>query len=219
MGTFITYFLRAWVGSSEYHEARHQPSQTWSFPLRFWGRLLIAVLGLCIFLWQQLAAPPNWSETFVTLLLGLTASQAAGPLCYLLFKCTMQFFLTPDYRAALGKGEWYFTRKSALSLLLMTMLSVLAASGVLGTRWYVKPVVFLLTVLVAWFFVFIPALNWAGVHWIGFPKAILTKGKQQPATQKRTTASLEAKTDTRRARPLPASPAGTCLRANKNRLA
>jgi hypothetical protein len=187
MGTFITYFLRTWVGSSEYHEARHQPTRTWSFPLRFWGRLLIAVLGLCFFLWQQLTAPPFWSETFATLLLCLTASQAAGPLCYLLYTWTMWFFLTPDYRAALGKGEWYFTRKSALSILLMTMLSVLAASGVLGTRWYVNLVVFLLAAPVAWFFVFIPALNWAGVHWVGFPQTIHTKRKQPSAMQRRAT--------------------------------
>jgi hypothetical protein len=99
----------------------------------------------------------------------------------------MQFFLTSDYRAALGKGKWYFTRKSALSILLMTMLSVLAASGVLGTGWYVKPVVFLLTMPVALFFIIIPALNWAGVHWIGFPRAILTKEKQPSATQRRAT--------------------------------
>jgi hypothetical protein len=187
MGTSITYFLRAWVGSREYHEARHQPTRTWSFPLRFWGRLLIAALGLCFFLWQQLAAPPFWSGTFATLLLGLTASQAAGPLCYLLHICTTRFFLTPDYRAALSKGKWYFTRKSALSILLVTVLSVLAASGVLGTRWYVKLVVFLLTVPVAWFFVFIPSLNWAEVRWIGLLQSIRTKRKRPPATRRHAT--------------------------------
>jgi len=189
MGTFLTYFLRAWIGIREYQEASHIRPQTSTFTLRFWGRLLIAAAGFCFFLWQQIVEPPTWwgSDTFATLLLGITVSQAAGPLFCLLFKCTTKFFLTKHYLEALGKGEFYFTLKSAICIPLMALLSILAAYGFLGTHWYVKLFVFLLTVPAAWFFVFIPALNWAGVRWIGFPKTIVEKGKQKTATKRRAT--------------------------------
>jgi hypothetical protein len=147
MGIFSLSFLRAWFGSEEYHEARHKRARTWSFPIRFWGRLIIAALGLCFFLWQQITEPSQWwgSDTFATLVLSITALQAAGPFFYLLSKFTLKFFLTEHYREALGAGKVYFTLKSALCILLTTVLSVLVAYGLLGSRWYVKLVAFLLS--------------------------------------------------------------------------
>jgi hypothetical protein len=182
MGTFFLHFLPAYFGSEEYHEAWHRRARMWSFPVRFWGRLIIAALGLCFFLWQQITEPRVWwgSDAFATLVLCITALQAGGPLFYLLFKFTLKFFFTKRYHEALGAGNVYFTLRSALCILLATILSVLAAYGFLGTRWYVKPFVFLLTFPVAWFLVILPVLNWAGVRWIGFPKAILTGRNQQP---------------------------------------
>jgi hypothetical protein len=59
MGTFITTFVRAWIGSEEYHEAWYKRSRTWSFPIRFWGRLTMAAAGLCFFLWQQITSSPH----------------------------------------------------------------------------------------------------------------------------------------------------------------
>jgi hypothetical protein len=53
---------------------------------------------------------------------------------------------------------------------LMTILSILAVSGVLGCRWYIKPLVFLLTVPFACFGVFFPALNLAMGRVRGLPK-------------------------------------------------
>jgi len=183
MGTFITTFVRAWIGSEEYHEAWYKRSRTWSFPIRFWGRLTIAAAGLCFFLWQQITySPHGWgSDTFATLVLAITVSQAAGPYFYLLYQWTVRFFLTRHYLEVLAQGKVYFTLKSALCILLMTVLSVLAASGGLGTRWYMKPFVFLLTVPVACFFVFLPALNWVRVRLIGFPKAVLEQETQEAA--------------------------------------
>lgn len=171
---FLTSFLRAWFGGEEYHDAWHKQSRTWSFPLRFWGRLIIASAGLCFFMWQQIIEPSQgWgSDTFAMLVLGLTASQAAGPFVYLLFKGTARFFLTEHYLETLREGRFYVTVKSTLCILLMTFLSVLAVYGVLGTRWYVKLFVFSLTVPVACFWVFLPALNWVGVRWNGFLKEI-----------------------------------------------
>jgi hypothetical protein len=176
MGTFFFYFLPACFGSEEYHEAWHKRARTWSFPMRFWGRLIIAALGLCFFLWQQITEPAQWwgSDTFATVVLCITTLQAAGPLFYLLFKFTLKFFLTKHYCEALEAGNVYFTLKSALCILLTTIFSVLAAYGFLGTRWYVKLFAFFLTFPVAWFLVIFPVLNWAGVRWVGFPKAILT---------------------------------------------
>src|SRR6266568_2657828 len=129
MGTFLPSFLQAWIGTREYQEASHLRLHTSTFLLRFWGRLLIATVGLCFFLWQQLVEPPTWwgLDTFATLLLGITVSQAAGPLFYLLFKCTTKFFLTKHYLEALGKGELYFTLKSAICIPLMALLSILTA--------------------------------------------------------------------------------------------
>ena len=157
MGTFITTFVRAWIGSEEYHEAWYKRSRTWSFPIRFWGRLTIAAAGLCFFLWQQITSSPHgWgSDTFATLVLAITVSQAAGPCFYLLYHWTVRFFLTRHYLEVLAQGRVYFTLKSALCILLMTVLSVLAASGSLGPHWYVKLLVFLLTVPVACFFIFL----------------------------------------------------------------
>ncbi len=177
MGTFFLSFLQAWFGSEEYHEAWHKRARTRSFLIRFWGRLIIAALGLCFFLWQQITEPSQWwgSDTFAILVLGITALQAAGPFFYLLSKFTLKFFLTKHYREALGAGKFYFTLKSALCVLFTTVLSVLTAYGFLGTRWYVKLVAFLLTFPVAWFLVFLPALNWVGVHWFGFPKTTLKR--------------------------------------------
>ena len=183
MGTFITAFVRAWIGSEEYHEAWYKRSRTWSSPIRFWGRLTIAAAGLCFFLWQQITYSPHpWgSDMFATLVLAITVSQAAGPCFYLLYQWTVRFFLTRHYLEALARGRMYFTLKSALWILLMTVLSVLAASGALGTHWYVKLFIFLLTVPVTCFFVFLPALNWVGVRLIGFPKAVLEQQKQEAA--------------------------------------
>ena len=181
MGTFITAFVRAWIGSEEYHEAWDKRSRTWSFPIRFWGRLTFAGAGLCFFLWQQITSSPGGSDTFAPLVLASTVSQAAGPCFYLLYHGTARFFLTRHYLEALARGRMYFTLKSALCILLMTVLSVLAASGSLGFHWYVQLFVFLLTVPVACFFVLLPALNWVGVRLIGFPKAVLEQEKQEAA--------------------------------------
>jgi hypothetical protein len=188
MGTFITAFVRAWIGSEEYHEAWYKRSRTWSFPIRFWGRLTLAAAGLCFFLWQQITYfPHGWgSDTFATLVLTITVSQAAGPCFYLLYQLTVRFLLTRHYLEALGRGRMYFTLKSALCILLMTVLSVLAASGALGTRWYMKLFVFLLTVPVACFFVLLPALNWVGVRLIGFPKTVLEQQTQEAARKEHT---------------------------------
>ena len=168
--TLFTSFLRAWVGGEEYHDAWHNQSRTRSFLLKFWGRLIIAAAGLCFFLWQQLVEPSQWwgSDTSATLLLALTASQAAGPFVYLLSKGTARLFLTKHYLETLREGRFYVTTKSTVGILLMTTLSVLAVYGSLGTRWYMKPLVFVLSVPVAWFWVLLPALNWAGVRWSGF---------------------------------------------------
>jgi hypothetical protein len=189
MGTFLRYFLPAWIGIGEYQEVTHARPQTSTLTLRFYGRLFIAAAGFCFFLWQQLVEPPAWwgSNTFAIFLLGLTVSQASGPLFYLLFKCTKKFFLTKHYLETLGKGKFYFTLKSAICIPLMTVLSILAAYGFLGDRWYVKLFVFLLTVPVAWFFVLIPALNWVGIHWIGFPKGFVEKGKLKTAPKRQAT--------------------------------
>jgi len=164
MTVFIS-FLRAWFGEEEYQDAWHKRSQTWSFLPSFWGRLLLASAGLCFFLWQQLIEPSQWwgSDPFATLVLALTASQATGPLAYLLFRATKRIFLTEHYLEALSEGTFYVTVTSALCIVLMTILSLFAASGVLGTRWYMKPLAFFLTVPVAWFWVLLPALNWARV--------------------------------------------------------
>jgi hypothetical protein len=191
MDTFITAFIRAWIGSTEYHEAWYKRSRTWSFPIRFWGRLTIAAAGLCFFLWQQITHSPQGSDTFATLVLAITVSQAAGPCFYLLYQWTVRFFLTRHYLEALAWGRMYLTLKSALCILLMTVLSVLAASGGLGTRWYMKLFVFLLTVPVACFFVFLPALNWVGVRLIGFPKAVLEQEKQEAAKPGHATGSRD----------------------------
>jgi len=192
MRTFLTYFLRAWIGIREYQEFIHAIAQTATFTLRFWGRLLIAAAGVCFFLWQQIVEPPTWlgSDAVATFVLGITVSQAVGPLFCLLYICTKRFFLTQHYLEALGKGEFYFTLKSAISIPLMLLLSILAAYGFLGTHWYVKLFVFLLTVPVAWFFVFMPALNWIGVRWIGFPKTIVENGKQKTVTKRHATIHL-----------------------------
>jgi len=193
MGTFITVFVRTWIGSEEYHEAWYKRSRTWSFPIRFWGRLTIAAAGLCFFLWQQITyAPHGWgSDTFATLVLAITVSQAAGPCFYLLYQGTTRFFLTRHYLEALARGRMYFTLKSALCILLTTVLSVLAASGLLGPHWYVKLFVFLLTVPVACFFVLLPALNWVGVRLIGFPKAVHEQEKQEAAKPGHATGSRD----------------------------
>src|SRR5262249_11483996 len=144
-------------------------------------RLTIAGAGLCFFLWQQITySPHGWGEdTFATLVLAITVSQATGPGFYLLYHWTVRFFLTRHYLEALARGRIYLTLKSVLCILLVTVLSVLAASGLLGHHWYVKLFVFLLTVPVACFFVLLPALNWVGVRLIGFPKAILEQEKQE----------------------------------------
>jgi cation transport ATPase len=178
MMTSLTSFLRAWVGEEEYHDAWHKQAQNRSFPLSFWGRLIIAAAGLCFFMWQQTIEPSHWwgSDTFATLVLVLTASQAAGPFVYLLSKGTTRLFLTKHYLETLREGRFYVTTKSTVGILLMTSLSVLAVYGSLGTRWYMKPLVFVLTVPVAWFWVFLPTLNWAGVRWNGLRRKS-AKGK------------------------------------------
>jgi hypothetical protein len=189
MGAFITVFVRAWIGSEEYHEAWYKRSRTWSFPIRFWGRLTLAAAGLCFFLWQQITySIHGWgSDTFATLVLAITVSQAAGPGLYLLYQGMARFFLTRHYLETLARGRMYFTLKSALCILLMTVLSVLAASGLLGPHWYVQLFVFLLTVPVACFFVLLPALNWVRVRLVGFPKAVLEQQTQEAARPKHTT--------------------------------
>jgi hypothetical protein len=168
----FTSFLRAWFGEEEYQKAWHTRSRTWSFLLRFWGRLALASAGLCFFLWQQRVEPSRWwgSDGFGMVVLALTASQAAGPGFYLLFHVTRRVFLTEHYLETLQEGRFYVTMKSALCLVLMTILSILAVSGVLGSRWYIKPLVFLLTVPVACFWVFFPALNRAAGRVRGLPK-------------------------------------------------
>src|SRR6266699_5099706 len=168
--TVLTSLLRAWFGEEEYHDAWHKRSRTRSFSFRFWGRLMVASAGLCFFIWQQFMGPSQWwgSDVFATLVLALTASQGAGPLIYLLFQVTERFFLSEHYLETLREGRFYGNVKSALCIVLMTALSILAVYGVLGTRWYIKPLVFFLTIPVASFWVCLPALNWVGVRVRGF---------------------------------------------------
>jgi hypothetical protein len=168
----FTSFLWAWFGQEEYHEAWHRRSRTWSFPYRFWGRITLASVGLCFFLWQQFIEPTQWwgSDGFGMSVLALTASQAAGPFFYLLCKVTARVFLTEHYLETLKEGRFYASMKSALCILLMLILSILAVDGFLGSRWYMKPLVFLLTVPVACFWIFFPALNWASRRVRGLPK-------------------------------------------------
>jgi hypothetical protein len=164
--TTFTSFLRVWFGEEEYHDAWHKPSQTWSFSFRFWGRLILSFVGLCFFVWQQLIEPSQWwgSDAFATIVLALTASQAAGPLFYLLYKVTERVFLTKHYLETLREGRFYVSVKSVLCIVLMTALSILARYGFLGIRWYIKPLVFFLTIPVACFWVLLPALNRIGVR-------------------------------------------------------
>jgi len=159
-------FLRAWVGEEEYREAWHARSRTRSFPLRFWGRLALASAGLCFFLWPHIIEPSRWwgSDGFGILVLALILSQAAGPFIYLLFHVTERVFLTRRYREALHEGTFYVTWISVLGLVLMTILSLGAASGVLGSHWYIKPLVFLLTVPVVCFWLVFPAYTWAAAR-------------------------------------------------------
>jgi len=168
----FTSFLQAWFGEEEYHEAWHTRSRNWSFLLRFWGRLTLASAGLCFFLWQQFIEPSQWwgSDGFGMFVLVFTASQAAGPFFYLLWKVTEKVFLTEHYLETLKEGRFYVTMKSALCIVLMTILSILAVYGFLGSRWYMKPLVFLLTIPVACFWIIFPALNWASGRVRGLPK-------------------------------------------------
>lgn len=158
----VASVLWAWFGVEEYHEVWDKQSRNWSLPFRFWGRFALASVGLCFFLWQQFIEPSQWwgSDGFGMFVLAFTASQAAGPCFYLLFKVTKSFFLTEYYLETLKEGRFYITMKSALCIVLMTILSILAIYGFLGSRWYMKPLVFFLTVPVAYFWIFIPALNW-----------------------------------------------------------
>ncbi len=171
--TVLTSLLRAWFGEEEYHDAWHKRSRTRSFSFRFWGRLMVASAGR--------------SDVFATLVLALTASQGAGPLIYLLFQVTERFFLSEHYLETLREGRFYGNVKSALCIVLMTALSILAVYGVLGTRWYIKPLVFFLTIPVAWFWVCLPALNWVGVRVRGFTTYVprrwarANQHRQQPA--------------------------------------
>lgn len=168
----VTSLLQAWFGLEEYHESWHKQSRNWSWLFRFWGRLTLASVGLCFFLWQQFTEPSQWwgSDGFGMVVLVFTASQAAGPFFYLLFKVTKRFFLTEHYLETLTEGRFYVTKKSAVCIVLMTILSILAVYDVLGSRWYIKPLVFLLTVPVAYFWIFIPALNWVAGKVMGLPK-------------------------------------------------
>lgn len=165
-------FLQAWFGENEYHEFWHTRSRNWNFLLRFWGRLTLASVGLCFFLWQQIIEPTQWwgSDRFGMLVLALTASQAVGPFFSLLFKVTEKVFLTAHYLETLKEGSFYVTVKSALGIVLTTILSILAVDGVLGSRWYIMPLVFLLTMPVACFWIVFPALNWAAGRVRGLPK-------------------------------------------------
>ncbi len=189
MGKMLTYFFRAWFGVREYQEAAHPRLQTSSFTLRFWGRLLIAAIGVCFFLWQQIVEPPTiWgSNLFATILLFITVSQAMGPLFCFLFIGTRKFFLTRHYLRTLARGEFYFTWKSAICIPLMIALSILAALGFLGPFWYVKLGVFLLTVPVLWFYILMPFLNWIGVRWFGHPKSVAQPGKRKAAPKRHAT--------------------------------
>ena len=160
--TTLTSLLRAWFGVEEYLEVWHKQARTWSFAFRFWGRLILSFAGLCFFVWQQIIEPSQgWgSDAFAALVLALTASQALGPLFYLLWKVTKREFLTEHYLETLREGKFYLSVKSAFGIVLMTVLSILAASGLLGVRWYIQPLVFFLTVPVAYFWVLLPAFNW-----------------------------------------------------------
>ena len=155
-------FLRAWVGEEEYREARLPRSRTRSYFLRFWGRLTLALAGLGFFLWQQITEPAQWwgSDGFGKLVLALTLSQAAGPLLYVFFRVTEGVFLTRRYRETVQEGAFYLTWFSVLGLATMTILSLLAASGFFGSHWYIRPLVFLLTVPVACFWLAFPAYTW-----------------------------------------------------------
>lgn len=164
--TTLTCFLRSWFGEEEYHDVWHQQAHTWSFAFRFWGRLILSFAGLAFFVWQQIIEPSQWwgSDAFAALVLALTASQALGPLFYLLWKVTKRGFLTEHYLETLRAGRFYVSVKSACGIALMSALSILAASGLLGVRWYIKPLVFFLTMPVAWFWVVLPALTWVGAR-------------------------------------------------------
>lgn len=159
-------FLRAWVGEEEYREARLTRSRTGGLSLRFWGRLMLASAGLYFFLWQQITEPAQWwgSDGFGMLVLALTLSQAAGPLLYVFFRVTEKVFLTRRYRETLQEGAFYITWFSVLGLATMTILSLLAASGLFGSHWYIKPLVLLLTVPVACFWLVFPAYTWAAAR-------------------------------------------------------
>jgi uncharacterized membrane protein YkvI len=157
----LASFLRAWIGSQEYYEVWHKQARTWSFPMRFWGRIVIALTGAGFFAWQQVTqfAQGSGIETFTAIVLVLTITQAIGPLSYLLFKFTKQFFVTEDYLDALSEGRWYFTMKSSLCMLSSASFSIFVVSGSLGAQWYMKPLAFLLTVPIVWFWIIIPAFN------------------------------------------------------------
>lgn len=163
--TTLTSLLQAWFGEEEYYAVWHKQLRTWSFAFRFWGRLTLSFAGLCFFIWQQIVEPSQWwgSDAFAALVLALTASQAGGPLFYLLWKVTKRVFLTEPYLEALREGRFTVSMKSAFCIVLMTVLSILAADGVLGIRWYIRPLVFFLTMPVAYFWVLIPALNWVAM--------------------------------------------------------
>ncbi len=158
----VTSLLQAWFGVEEYQEVWYQYSRNWSLLFRFWGRLILAAVGLCFFLWQQIVEPSQWwgSDNFAMFVLAFTASQATGPFFYLLIKITKRIFLTKHYLETLKEGRFYVTRKSALCIVLMTLLSLGAIFGLLDFRWYLKPLVFLLSVPVAYFWIFFPTLNW-----------------------------------------------------------
>jgi hypothetical protein len=165
MNTIIS-LLSAWFGEEEYHGAWHKQAQTRSFAFRFWDRLILSFVGLCFFVWQQIIEPSPWwgSDAFATLVLALTASQALGPLFYLLWRVTKRAFITEHYLKTLRGGRFYVSVKSALWIVLMAILSILAASGFIDIRWYIKLLVFFLTIPVASFWVLIPAFNWLGVR-------------------------------------------------------
>ena len=168
----VTSLLQVWFGVEEYHEIWYQHSRNWSLLFRFWGRLTLASVGLCFFLWQQIIEPSQWwgSDGFGMFVLAFTASQAAGPFFYLLFKITKRIFLTEHYLETLKEGRFYGTRKSALCIVVMTILSLFAILGLIDFRWYLKPLVFLLTVPVVYFWIFFPALNWVAGKGRSLPK-------------------------------------------------
>ena len=169
----MNFILRSWFGEEEYHDAWHKQLRTTGFYIRFWGRLVIAAAGLCFFAWQQISEPQQWwgSDRFATIVLVITTTQAAGPFFYLLFKVTRRVFLTEPYLERLEEGRFYISVKSALCVLLMTILSILAADGLLGERWYVKPLVFLLTVPVISYWIIFPMLNRFAMRGSGSLKA------------------------------------------------